>query len=438
MLTELRSFDGTESIQAEFVRPDRYSHLFGALTEGSRIIPRGAGLNYCAASAGVGIRSVSSLLFNRILDFDSKGGRIVVEPGIRLGDLYRFTVQRGWILGVMPGHPSITVGGCIACNVHGKNHRREGNFINVVESLTLFHPDHGEIICSPEHEQEVFRLTVGGFGLTGYITSARLRLERLWGSGMLVRRIAVPDLTETVRTMEAEGEGAELLHSWNNFNLRSEAFGAGFVYVGRSLENGVSDSAEFKQLSPEGLRRLPVSAYAGLVTRAMLRAYSWSERLHCREKVVSLATAIFPPHGKEFYFGLFGRKGFREYQLLVPRLRWKDAEEALPGLIRRHNVPITLGSLKLFHGRAQLLNFDGMGVCVTVDAPEGEQTRGLFNDLDELTLAVGGIVNLAKDSRVSAAFAQRVFPGYEDFKARLAAYSPRRRFDSALRMRLDV
>src|SRR5262249_30999826 len=163
----------------ELLRPDRYRHLLNALRANGPVIARGAGLTYCGASAGAGVRSVSSLLFNRILDFDGVAGRVRVEPGIELGALYRFAVPRGWILPIMPGHPSITVGGCVGCNVHGKNHCREGNFINVVESLTLFHPDHGEIFCSRTEIPEVFHLTVGGFGLTGFLTSVELRLGKL-------------------------------------------------------------------------------------------------------------------------------------------------------------------------------------------------------------------------------------------------------------------
>ena len=87
---------------------------------------------------------MSTLAFNRILDFCPTSGTIEVEPGIRLGELFAFSVPRGYLLSIMPGHPSITVGGCIGCNVHGKNQHREGNFENAVEALTVFHPEHGE------------------------------------------------------------------------------------------------------------------------------------------------------------------------------------------------------------------------------------------------------------------------------------------------------
>lgn len=439
MITHLNSFDGTENVVADYVRPDRYRHLFSALDGSVPAIPRGGGLSYCAASAGVGVRSVSSLLFNRILAFDEKNGLINVEAGMRVGDLYRFTASRGWILPVMPGHPSITVGGCIGCNVHGKNHSREGNFINVIESLTLFHPDHGEINCSRTREPELFRLTVGGFGLAGFITSVRLRLQRLIASAVLLRRRAVANLTETVAIMESEGQNADLLYSWNNFNVEGHGFGQGFVYIGHAESQFLADKFTFRLLSSEGRSNLPLTAYTELTTRSMLALYRWwSQRLTAEEKLISLAAATFPPNGKEFYFRLFGRKGFREYQVLVPRSRWNETKDVLPDLVRRHNVPITLASLKLFRGQPDLLHFDGTGISLTLDAPEGKRTLRLFQDLDALTLSIGGIVNLSKDSRLETAFVRQVFPGYERFKKELAAFDPKRRFDSSLRRRLGV
>jgi decaprenylphospho-beta-D-ribofuranose 2-oxidase len=148
--------------------------------------------------------------------------------------------------------------------------------------------------------------------------------------------------------------------------------------------------------------------------------------------------SVFPVVGKEFYFRMFGRGGFREYQVLLPAGAWEEADRSLRALIRRHGVPVTLASLKLFRGKTSMLNFEGEGVCLAVDAPEGPGTRALFSDLDELTISLKGIVNVAKDSRIGAALVRRVYPDYELFKSGLAAFDPGRRFDSALRRRIGV
>ena len=52
--------------------------------------------------------------------------------------------------------------------------------------------------------------------------------------------------------------------------------------------------------------------------------------------------------------------------------------------------------------------------------------------------AMGGVVNIAKDSRLTAAVVRKVFPEYDRFRDGLNRFDPKRRFDSALRRRLDV
>ncbi len=438
MRMRLTSFDGTESVDGEFLRPDRYRHLFAMLCGPGPVIPRGAGLSYCGAAAGTGVRSVSGLRFNRILAFDAGTGRVVVEAGLRLGELFRFTTPRGWILPIMPGHPSITVGGCVGCNVHGKNHYRDGNFINAVEALTLFHPDHGELVCSRQERPELFHLTVGGFGLTGFLTSVTLRLRRLSGPAMRIRKRQVPDLCAAVELLEEDRE-ADLLYSWHNFNRRGPGFGAGYVYTGTSVpEPECANEFRYRELVPEDRGAWPMGSLGGRATRAAVRVYGWSQRLARAERVVGLAAATFPISGKEAYFHLFGRTGFREYQVLVSRDHWRPFTKRLAAVIERHDVPIGLASLKLFRGRARGLDFDGSGVCLAVDAPANERAMGLFTDLDHLTEEVGGRVNLGKDSRLAAPVVRRLFPEYDGFKAALRAHDPKCRFTSAMRRRLDV
>ena len=48
------------------------------------------------------------------------------EAGITLDKIIRFCLPRGWFLPVTPGTKFPTLGGCIAADVHGKNHHAEG------------------------------------------------------------------------------------------------------------------------------------------------------------------------------------------------------------------------------------------------------------------------------------------------------------------------
>ena len=434
---EITGFDGNEHAEVEIVRPDRHRHLLASLRSGGPVIARGAGLNYCLASGGSGMRSVDATLFNRILAFDAEHGRIVVEAGIRLGDLYRFTVPRGWLLSIMPGHPSITVGGCIGSDIHGKNHCREGTFGNVVRALTLLHQDHGEVRCSRDQNPQAFELTLGGFGLTGFVLSAELQLKRLAGHGMRVERSAVASLVAAVEAMEQHRD-ADALYSWHNLNRRGIGFGRGFVYAGRQCEARVDPRITWKELRAETRGKGHPRSLARFCTKMGTSAYEASQRISRKIATHSLLGATFPIRGKEIYFHLYGRRGFREYQFLVPRASWPATVAAVERILTTRGATIGLASLKLFAGRGSQLRFDGSGVCLALDVVPDAAGLATLTDLDAMLVEMRGIPNLAKDSRISAATTRRLFSEYEDFRGRLAAWDPKRRMGSALRTRLEL
>lgn len=430
----MTSFDGTEVVEGDLLRPDRYRHLFRSLQEDGATIARGSGLSYCNASAAPGVRSISTRAFNRILDFDSRSGQVKVEPGLTVGALLDFALSRDWYPPVLPGHPQITVGGCIGFNVHGKSQHRGGTFRSAVESLVLFHPDHGEIECSRAANPHLFDLTLGGFGLTGFVTSIVLRLRRRPGDSVVRRRIPARDLLDSVRIMEEHAASAAFLYSWNDLTRKGEAFGRGVVYCEDFDPEVVADSCRFRDLDSNRKAapvRLWTQGITPLVNRAYLAWESWKGDEH-----LGLRAAAFPINGREIYYSLFGRKGFREYQPLAPRHAWEAVVEEVESLLRRFRLPVTLGSLKLFSGTQTLLNFSGTGVCLTLDVPAVTTSTELFSALDELVVRSGAVVNVSKDSRLSAPVAEQVFPQYDLFRSRLREHDPNGRFGSLLGRRL--
>jgi decaprenylphospho-beta-D-ribofuranose 2-oxidase len=271
--TSIRSFDGTERVQASLSRPDRYRQLFAALSSPA-VISRGAGLTYCLASASNQGASVSSMQFNRLLAFDEHCKTVRLEPGVTMGSLLEFAVSRNLLPPVLPGHPNVTVGGGVAMNIHGKNQVHAGNLGDHIRSLTVYHPDRGEIQCSPEVNSDVFQLTIGGFGLTGHITSVELALKRSNGNQILVRRYPVNNLFEGVELMEKLSPAAEYLYSWHNLNLRGKDFGRGIVYSESHCETRRREYA-----TPAGTFRapLPVAVHNRMTIPLMCKIYQAKE-----------------------------------------------------------------------------------------------------------------------------------------------------------------
>ena len=427
------SFDGTEQCTSDLEVPDRYSALVRTLTTSRAASIRGGGLSYCLASAADGGTTVSTEQFDRVLGFDADRRLLTVESGVTVGALNDVAVAHDCYFPVLPGHPSITVGGCAGFNTHGKTQHNVGNFSDHVDALTLFHPDHGELRLGGADDRDLLDLTLGGMGLTGCILDLTLRLQPLTASCVRTSNHPVANIGEAVDVMRALD--ADSLYAWNDMNARGDRFGGGVVYAERFETGDVASRSRYRTLR-SGRRPRP-AAWNAATIRAANRLYRWRDAIR-GSRLLSVHDAAFPINGNEAYFAAFGARGFHEYQLIVPYDVWPEAIGDLERAIVRSGAPVMLGSLKLFSGAPHLLWFVGDGVCVTIDVAAGPAGRSLFAALDDLAIAYRAPVNIAKDSRLTASTVQAVFPGYDTFRTQLEAFDPKRRFDTALRRRLEL
>ena len=88
-----------------------------------------------------------------------------------------------WVfLPVTPGTKPLIIGGCLAADIHGKNHHKEGSIANFTKEFELVLTDGTKVRCSRTEETELFWATLGGMGLTGTIYSATLSLKKITSS----------------------------------------------------------------------------------------------------------------------------------------------------------------------------------------------------------------------------------------------------------------
>ncbi len=435
----ITSFDRTEKIETEVLRPDRYHELFKEL-EGFNVISRGSGLNYSMASGSHGGRSVLSEKFNRFLHFDQERKLVRVEPGVTLGELYNFSILHDLLPPVLAGYPDITVGGAVAMNIHGKNHYKKGNFGEHIHQLNLYHPRYGEIICSPIKNTEVFWLTVGGFGLTGHIISVDIALQPLASKAVLVEKHKVDCLEEAAKLLQDASDKTDYSYSWHNLNKSNNKFGQGIVYLEqhkKELNKVFPSSQKRSRINPN--KSTHWSILNGFNIPLMCKLYYRKETWAQKKKIVDLYSALFPIVSKEMYFKMFGKSGFREYQALIPTEKWKKFTQELKNVIEESYSPISLASLKIFKGSRKYLNFSGEGISLAIDIPNDDRSLDLFGKIDEIVAKNHGIANIAKDSRLNSQIAHKMYGDqYQEFRKELRKFDPETHFQSELRKRLDV
>ncbi|MDB5822772.1 MAG: FAD/FMN-dependent dehydrogenase [Herminiimonas sp.] len=436
------SFDGGVRADGIVQQPDRYRYWDRKSTQSPRI-SRGAGLSYAAASFLDGGLTVSHASFDRVTGFDTASSTVEVETGITLFAVHRFLSSLGLYLPVQPGHGRITVGGCIAADVHGKNHARDGTFMNQVQSLTLFHPSHGMLELSRDREPELFRLTCGGYGLTGHIVRARLRAVPLPAPAVELKAAAFSDAMVGLEQLVHAAREADFAYTWHDMAGAGKTFGSGYVFQARFVSDDYeasprSNDAESPQLSAAGRAAWPAALLNSLSVRALNVVYRRQQRPALAGKTMPLQDALFPVHKAQLYFKLFGARGFHEYQVILPLEAMRDYLGAIRMSIRQRRLPITLASAKAFDGPRDLLRFTGEGVCLALNLPRGEAANDFMPFLDERVIALGGVPNIIKDSRLSRAVVDACYPGAGEFRAALRAFDPKRMFRSHLSERLGL
>ena len=439
-VTTLRSFDGGVTERTTFLRPDRYRMIEADLGSRPRIA-RGGGYSYAAASFGGGSLVLEMRRFNRILRFEPATRLVEIEAGTTLEELLALTAPRALWLPVQPGYPAITIGGCIAANVHGKNPHREGTFRRSVVDLTLFHPRLGTLRIDRENQPELFDLTCGGYGLTGVILAATLRLEPLPGWVASVERIPVASLIEGLDQIRERTETSAFAYTWHDGTPSAGIFGRGFVYGGTippgpPPQEGVVP--RYRRLNASTRARLVVPLWGRLTTRLLGTGFRALEMMRPTRSEQPLFDAMFPFAHRGEYFLLYGRRGLAEYQALVSQGSIDEFLRELEREVLRVRPPVVLASMKLFRGEQRFLRFEGDGVCVTVNLVRSREGVGFLTVLDRLTLAVGGIPHIIKDSRLPAAVVAQSYPEYESFREHLRGHDPERLFRSDLSVRLGL
>jgi decaprenylphospho-beta-D-ribofuranose 2-oxidase len=151
------------------------------------VIMRGEGRSYGdAAMLTDGLVMLGKRL-NRLIKFDDQAQLLTAEAGVTIEEILREFVPRGWFPAVTPGTKYVSLGGCVAADVHGKNHHRDGAFGAHVTQLELVLADGRHVCCSTDENAELFWATVGGLGLTGIIAKVTVKLIQIESAFMVLQ-----------------------------------------------------------------------------------------------------------------------------------------------------------------------------------------------------------------------------------------------------------
>lgn len=382
-----------------------------------RVLPYACGRSYgdsCLNDGGA-LLDVSGL--DRLIAFDDGTGILRCEAGVTLAQLLSFAVPRGWFPPVLPGTRWVSVGGAIANDIHGKNHHRAGSFGAHVPRFELMRSNGGRVICSAEQNSELFRATIGGLGLTGVILWADLQLRRVAGSGIDSERIRFRALDEFFELADDDSRH-EYTVAWIDCLARGRRLGRGLYMRG--------EHAPWAGSAPDPLSAarlaIPCDAPSGMLNRVTLnvfnRAYYHRQRGRVVRRLVPYPSFFFPLDGVAAWARLYGKRGFLQYQCVVPMEPGGQPIRTILERISTSDQAASLVVLKRFGTGTPsgLMSFPRPGLTLAADfAFRGAATLRLLENLDAVVREAGGAVYPAKDARMSPESFRRFFPAADTF-----------------------
>ncbi|RWM99595.1 MAG: FAD-binding oxidoreductase [Mesorhizobium sp.] len=405
-------------------------------------VARGNGRSYGDAGIGAGV-TLDMRRFDRMKGFDETSGLLTVEAGVLLADLIDRFLPRGFFPAVVPGTRFVTIGGMIAADVHGKNHHWVGGFGDHVEALKLMFPSGQTVRCSRDENSDLFKATIGGMGLTGTIVEATIRLIKVETGWMGQNTVRAENILSAVQLLTAN-EGASYAVAWVDCLSKGNALGRSLVYLGEHVSlDALQERKPGAPIYPNTRGRgiaVPLDAPGFLLNRHSIRAFNALRyaRARTKDELVTWQSYFFPLDGLDQWNRLYGRRGFLQYQFVLPH---QTASRVLPeimGEIATSGNPSFLAVLKTLGKGGGQLSFPMPGVTLALDFPISDSIFSLLDRLDRLVVEGGGRLYLAKDARQRPETFEAGYPNLSIFRQQRRAIGAEGRLASMLSKRIAV
>jgi FAD/FMN-containing dehydrogenase len=379
-----------------------------------------------------------------ILDADR--GTVTVGAGATWHDIQN-AIHPRFAVKAMQSTDIFTVGGSIAVNAHGMDHRA-GAVMNSIRSLRVMLADGRIVTTSPTVEPELFRHVVGGYGLFGIVLSAELEIvpNDVYASERQI--IATGDFPRAFARIEADPQiGLTYAHlSTAPGSLLDEAL----VYSYRRVDDAGIVRPPLGEVGATRMRRVLVNlAKRGSWWRSLKW---WSEKnLEHRFETCTvtraqamgdgeacLVTRNDPMHDSVAYL----RNNLRDetdilHEYFIPRDRIVPFIHDLRAVFQAQDVNLVNASIRAVGREDNALSYAPapafsvvLYINQSVDADGNARMARLTSDLIDLTARHGGRFFLPYQLHYTPQQLVRAYPEIRAFFAAKDRWDPEGRFSN--------
>jgi decaprenylphospho-beta-D-ribofuranose 2-oxidase len=427
---------------------------------GLTLCPRGGGRSYGDAALNDGQVLLDVSAMNRILDFDDKTGRVTVESGVRLIDIFEAVHHRQLTLPASPTESHSTVAGAICANVNGKDGWRLGSFGDQVVRLSMMTAD-GEVL-EIDRSHELFGGVVGGMGMLGIVLEATLQLQPVPSPFVETKRLPAAHVDELLERMAEVEASCDAVVVWVDTYARGPHVGRSVIHATRWIERDETE-AQRKEIIAQGIERLAAHRRFGLALHAAIgplisfglqfqrlavrlfnRLYYEKSRAEWRAGR-NTSIELFLKYSFEASFTVppahlvCGPRGYT-IQVTFPRSHAREAMVQLLGICQASPCPPVTTVLRVHRADDAIISFSEDGYSLNFEIhPKKRHEAAMRRSVDRLidaVVRVGGKVHLTKDQVLTPEQFRRVFPRHGELAALKRRLDPEGMFRTDLAARV--
>jgi FAD/FMN-containing dehydrogenase len=421
------------TMDAEVLVPSNNSEC-GEFIKDKILIPRGLGRSYGDSSLGSIV--LKSTRLDHFISFNQEIGLLSCQAGVSIHEILNLVVPKGWFMPVTPGSANVTLGGAIASDVHGKNHHIGGSFSQHLLSFELLLGSGERVTVTPSVRPDLFKATCGGMGLTGFILSATLQLIPIHSGFVSQKTLRANSLEEVCELFEVNALSTYSV-AWIDCLAKGSKMGRSLLMLGEHSTNGELE------LSNQSKKSLPIDMPNWVLNAYSIRAFNFlyfNKSIFSQKKInMAYRPYFYPLDAIKNWNRLYGKKGFIQYQFVIPKAAGVIGLKRILNIISKSNKGSFLAVLKVFgKGNENYLSFPIEGYSLALDFKMESGIVDLIRKLDAMVMEMGGRVYLTKDALMSEQMFKLTYPQWELFEEVREKYGAIGRFASNQSRRLGL
>jgi decaprenylphospho-beta-D-ribofuranose 2-oxidase len=375
------------------------------------IIPRGAGHSYTDAALNTGAAVIDLTPMHRVLAWDAAQGIIRVEPGVTIQEMVQVAWKDGWWPFAAPSTPVVTIGGCAAMNVNGRNAWKYGPFGETILALDVLFSSGEERTLLPDRDAELFNAIIGSMGLLGMVTSITVQLQHISSGHVTVRKRFAPSLDGIFALFAEEEPASDFMEAWLDGFARGDQLGRGILTCAALSDSSDRAASPFPASGAYGRLEIPLVRFlAGLGWPVLLPGVQIFNRVHYGlERWTRKSTgtplalppySFWPPAAFAGYHAMFP-EGVETFQAFVPGQHAQEMFKRLLTFSQQRGCMPLWCVIKQHRRDPFLLSYQVDGFSLELNyqrtAQTAEALKQALQAMIAMVIEAGGRFYLAKD-----------------------------------------